>query len=475
VYSIKSQETNTREAKQEKQSAAVSTVLTAVFITTMKLVVGMWTGSLGILAEAADSGLDVVAAVLTLAAVRVSDKPADETHLYGHGKVENLAALVETLLLLFTCGWIIWEAISRLFFKSVEIEANVWAFGVVLISMLLDINRMRALQRAAKKHKSQALEASALRFRTDIWTSSVVLAGLALVRIQSWTGAPSFLLKADAVAGLGVAVVVLMMGLQLGRRAVDVLLDTAPKGLAEKIEGQVEEIEGVATCRQVRVRRAGADIFADIVLEIEGVTSFEGAHEITHRVEEAVRRLIPGADVLVHYEPGELAPGLATRIRGIARKMGADAHSIWARESHGRYQVELHLEVDRDASLEEAHSLASRLEEQVLEAAPEVAELVAHIEPRGDLDTLSAPLNHRDHARIEEEIVALVDSLVAAGACHHVAIWEEKDGLTASLHCSFSPEVSIQQAHDFSEELERQLREEIPQLHRVVIHLEPPE
>jgi cation diffusion facilitator family transporter len=473
---------NTREAKHEKQSAAISTVLTAVFITAMKLVVGISTGSLGILAEAADSGLDVVAAVLTLAAVRVSDKPADETHLYGHGKVENLAALVETLLLLFTCGWIIWEAISRLFFKSVEIEANVWAFGVVLISMLLDINRMRALQRAAKKHRSQALEASALRFRTDIWTSSVVLAGLTLVRIQSWTGAPAFLLKADAVAGLGVAVVVLVMGVQLGKRAVDVLLDTAPKGLAAKIEDQVEGIGGVTECHQVRIRRAGARSFVDLVLEIEGGTSFELAHEITYRVEQMVCRLIPGADVLVHYEPSERgtayripAPGLAFRIRSLAHKMGADAHSIWARAVAGRYHIELHLEVDRNASLEEAHRLASQLEAQIKDIAPEVAEVVAHIEPMGDLVTPITPLDHGNHAQIEKKMVALVDAQVGDGACHNVVIWEEEGGLAASLHCSFSAEVSIQQAHDLSEQLEARLREEISELQRVVIHLEPGE
>jgi cation diffusion facilitator family transporter len=464
-----------RNSGGEKKTVALWSVLAAIFLTVMKLVVGIWTGSLGILAEAAHSGLDLVAAVVTFGAVRISDKPADETHPYGHGKVENLSALVETLLLFITCAWIIYEGINRLFFKSVEIEANVWAFAVMAISIIIDFNRSRALYRVAEKHHSQALEADALHFSTDIWSSAVVIGGLALVKVNEWIGGPPFLAKADAVAALGVALIVIYVSVQLGRRAVDVLLDTAPKGLAEKIEGQVQEIEGVAACRQIRLRWAGANIFADIVLEIEGDTSFERAHEITHRVEEVVRRLAPGADVLVHYEPSELTAGLASRIRSIAQEMGAEAHSIWARETGGRYHVELHLEVDRDASLEEAHDLASRLEGQVMEAAPEVAEVVAHIEPRGDLDTLSAPLNHVDHTRIQKRIVALVDALVTDGACHNVAIWEEETGLTASLHCSFSPGVSIQQAHDLSEQLEVHLREEIPELQRVVIHLEPRE
>jgi len=461
--------------EDEKKAAALSTVAAAALITVMKLVVGIWTGSLGILAEAADSGLDVVAALLTFTAVRVSDRPPDESHPYGHGKVENLSALVQTLFLLITCGWIIYEAISRLFFKLVQIDANVWAFAVVVISMAIDVNRMRALQRVAEKHKSQALEASALRFRTDIWTSSVVLAGLTLVRVHEWTGGPLFLLRADAVAGLGVAVVVLYMGVQLGRRAVEVLLDTAPRGLAAKIRSGVEEIEAVTACRQVRIRRAGAKSFTDIVLEIEGGASFGTAHEITHRVEEAVRRLIPGADVLVHYEPSELRPGLASRIRSIAQSMGTGVHSIWAHEVAGRYHIELHLEVDRDASLEEAHDLASRLEAEVKEAVPQIAEVVAHVEPRGDVVSLSRQLRHADQATMEKKIVALVDALVGVAACHEVEIWQEQGGLAASLHCSFSPQVSIEEAHDLSEQLEARLRTEFSELHRVVIHLEPPE
>ena len=463
------------QAGNEKRRAAVSTVLVTLVITVMKLVVGLSTGSLGILAEAADSALDVVAALLTFAAVRISGKPPDESHPYGHGKVENLAALAETSLLLVTCGWIIYEAISRLFFKSVQVNANVWAFGVVIVSMIIAFNRMRALERTAEKHDSQALEASALRFRTDIWTSSVVLLGLTLVKVRELSGGPDFLLKADALAGLGVASVVLCLGLKLGRRAVAVLLDTAPEGLADEVREEAEQIEGVATCRQVRVRRAGARSFVDVVLEIDGDASFEIAHHITAQVEKAVDRLIPRADIVVHYEPGEPSPELSVRVKGIAQKLGVGVHSIWAREMNGSYHVELHLEVDRQASLEEAHDLASMLETQVKEAVPEVADVVAHIEPLGDASSFGRPLVQEDHAKVEERIVALVDALVGDGACHDVAIWEEGHRWAASLHCSLSPELTIEEAHDLSERLEARLREEIPQLRRVVIHLEPPE
>lgn len=477
-YNIKGTmaETEQRHAiEREKTSAALSTLAAALFITITKVIVGVWTRSLGILAEAADSTLDVVAALLTFAAVRISGKPPDDSHPYGHGKVENLAALVETSLLLFTCGWIIYEAISRLFFKSVQIDANVWAFGVVILSMIIDFNRMRALQRAAEKHESQALQASALRFRTDILTSSVVLLGLSLVKLKERIGGPAFLYHADAVAGLGVALVVLYLGLQLGRQAVAVLLDTAPYGLSREIRARAERLDGVTSCPQVRVRRAGPDSFVDVVVEIDGGASFERAHDITAQLEQAVNTLVPRADIVVHYEPGRPSLDLAARVKSIAHQIGASAHSVWAREVDGRYHVELHLEVDRDLSLEKAHGLATQLESQLKEAVPDIAEVVAHIEPMGDAGSPGRPLSPERQARLQERIVRLVDAFVGDGACHDVAMWEERHGWAVSLHCSLTPELSIQEAHDLSERLEARIRREIPQLRRVVIHLEPPE
>ncbi|TKJ30134.1 MAG: cation-efflux pump [Chloroflexi bacterium B3_Chlor] len=300
----------TEKAGDEKKAVALWSVLAAILLTGTKLVVGILTGSLGILAEAAHSGLDLVAAVITYGAVRVSDKPPDQSHPYGHGKVENLSALAETLLLLLTCVWIIYEAINRLFFKEVHVDVNLWAFGVVALSIIVDVNRSRVLRRVAEKYDSQALEADALHFSTDIWSSAVVMAGLFLVKISQWVGGLPALASADALAALGVALLVVLVSLQLGKRSVDALLDTAPAGLAQQINGHVEQIEGVSACRQVRVRRAGPKSFVDIVLEINGDATFDAAHEITAKVEDVVGRLIPRADVVVHYEPGDLTPDL---------------------------------------------------------------------------------------------------------------------------------------------------------------------
>ncbi len=253
-------------ADREKRWAALTSVLAAVFLTLMKLVVGILTGSLGILAEAAHSALDLVAAAVTLFAVRVSGRPADQEHSYGHGKVENLSALFETLLLLVTCVWIIYEAIQRLFFKSVEVDPSIWAFLVMFIAIVVDFSRSRMLYRVAKKYDSQALEADALHFSTDIWSSSVVIGGLVLVVISQRFGIP-WLAKADSVAAIGVAGIVVWVSLQLGQRTVMALLDGVPASLRDAVFRAVR-VPGVVEVKQVRVRRSGPEAFADVRLSV---------------------------------------------------------------------------------------------------------------------------------------------------------------------------------------------------------------
>ncbi len=461
------------KADGEKERVALWSVLAAILLTGTKLLIGISTGSLGILAEAAHSGLDLVAALITFAAVRVSDKPADSSHPYGHGKVENLSALAETLLLLITCAWIVQEGIGRLFFKTVHIDASVWAFAVMVMSIVVDVNRSRILKRVAKEHDSQALEADALHFSTDVWSSTVVIGGLAVVKVSEWLGGPPWLAQADAVAALVVAMIVVYVSVQLGKRSVDVLLDAAPKGLAEKIRVRVQEVDGVLGCRQVRVRRSGAESFVDLVLEIDGDASFDVAHGTTARVEEVVSELVPRADVFVHYEPGEPRTDVASLVRRAAESMGARAHDIWVRQTGEELHVELDLEVRRDASLEKAHELASQLESEVKVATPEVADVVVHLEPVGDATGTGARLEDEERVRLEAYTVSLVDGLVDQGACHDVKLWREEDGFAASLHCSLETTLSVQEAHEFSERLEGYLREQMPRLRRVVIHLEP--
>jgi len=289
--------------RKEKNMAALTSVIAAVGLTTFKIIVGIFTGSLGILAEAAHSALDLVAALVTLFAVRVSSKDPDKEHPYGHGKVENLSALFETLLLLGTCAWIIYEAISRLTGKAVQVDITIWAFIVMLTSIVIDFSRSRVLYRAAKKHNSQALEADALHFSTDIWSSCVVILGLLLVKISEWVPGLKWLEKADSVAALGVSAIVIYVSVELGIRTIQGLLDSPPDGMDRQVIGIIQSIDGVKNVHKVRIRMSGPSLFADVHIRLNPRMTVEKAHEITEKIQKNVRAELPNLEVTVHVEP----------------------------------------------------------------------------------------------------------------------------------------------------------------------------
>jgi cation diffusion facilitator family transporter len=293
----------TPAAEREKRWVAMTSFWAAMGITLFKLLVGMATGSLGILAEAAHSGLDLVAAGATWVAIRIAGKPADADHPYGHGKVENLSALFATLLLLVTCAGILYGAIGRLFFTDVAVEVTVWSFLAMITSIVVDYSRSRALGRAARKHNSQALEADALHFETDIWSSLAVIVGLVCVKLGQWQPAWAVLRHADALAALLVAVIALWITAKLGSRTVRALLDAAPAGMDRQIVAAVAALPGVVDCHKVRIRASGPRIFVDMHVRADGSQTLAQAHALTEEIQQAVRQIAPAADVLVHAEP----------------------------------------------------------------------------------------------------------------------------------------------------------------------------
>ena len=295
------------QGQKEKRSAALTSVFAAIGLTTFKILVGVLTNSLGILAEAAHSALDLVAALMTLFAVRVADQPADKEHNFGHGKIENISALFETVLLLGTSVWIVNEAAQRLFFKKAEVTSSVWSFVVMGASIVIDYTRSRILFRAAKKYRSQALEADALHFSTDIWSSSVVIVGLIGVAIARSTAGLHWMSEADAIAAMVVAVIVVYVSANLGWRTIQALLDTAPKGVSEKIVKSVARMKGVQDCHAVRIRASGASWFVDLHVTMDGNRPLNEAHALTEKIERKVQEFLPDSDVTVHVEPIEMA------------------------------------------------------------------------------------------------------------------------------------------------------------------------
>jgi len=296
-----------QQHEQEKRWVALTSLLAAVGITAFKLVVGLLTGSLGILAEAAHSGLDLVAAAATFWSIRISGRPADREHPFGHGKVENLSALFQVVLLFVTCIWIFYEAAHRIMphsqAKIDELEVTYWSYLVMITSIVVDYSRSKALSRAAKKHNSQALEADALHFSTDIWSSTVVILGLICVSLSDIIKGADFLHYADSLAAIAVALIVVQVSLRLGMQTVNSLLDSAPEGLSEKVIAATEKIPGIVNCHHVRIRSSGAQVFVDLHVMIDGNVSLKDAHRLTHVVEGAIREIEPSADVTVHPEP----------------------------------------------------------------------------------------------------------------------------------------------------------------------------
>ncbi|MCX6030412.1 MAG: cation-efflux pump [Chloroflexi bacterium] len=464
--------TELHEADREKRWAASSSVAAAIFLTAFKLVIGIITGSLGILAEAAHSGLDLVAAAVTLFAVRVSGRPADREHTYGHGKVENLSALFETLLLLLTCVWIIYEAIQRLFFKSVEVKPSVWAFVIMIIAIGIDFSRSRMLYRVAKKYDSQALEADALHFSTDIWSSSVVIGGLVLVLIAERFNLP-WLAKADSMAAMGVAGIVIWVSFQLGQRTVTALLDGVPASVRDDVVRAVR-VPGVVEVKQVRVRRSGPEAFADVMLTVERDTSFERTHDIASAAEAAIQNLLPSADVVVHVEPVRADhEGWLTTVRVLAARHGLGAHGIRIYDlGKGGHSVELHLEVSDGLSLDEAHGQATAFEQALREAIPGITQVITHIEPVGD-GIARRQATAADEAYIRRVLETLSEDMGFKCHPHDITLRRAGGELQLTFHCTMAAGTPITDAHTFTERIEGLIRSQVPNLGRVVIHVEP--
>ncbi len=457
---------------REKQSVALSSVLAATLLTTLKIVVGITTGSLGILSEAAHSALDLVAAGITYVSVRLSDKPADTRHPFGHGKVEHLSAFIESALLLATCAWIIFEAVRRLFFSQVHVDPSAWAFGVMLISITIDTFRSRALFRVARKYNSQALEADALHFSTDVWSSSVVVFGLTLVYIAEQKNL-DWLRHADPIAALVVAGIVIYISMRLGRRTVDALVDAAPAGTSAQIAQAVCRVPGVLTQDRIRVRQSGSRLFVDLRLTLESNIPFEHAQAVVEVVETRIHELFPAADVVIHAAPRQPSSGdVVERIRSIAHRGNFQIHDVSAYELNGRVNVTLDLEVEPSLTLEAAHDQATRLESAIQRELQEVREVSIHIEPL-EKGVESSDETHAVQSDMEQQLMAMARDTPGLLDCHSLQAHEVAGNVVVRLHCTLEPDLPVGRVHEIMEALEFRFRKAFPQISKVNIHPEP--
>ena len=448
------------------RSALVS-VLAAGFLVAIKLVAGLLSGSLGLVAEAVHSGTDLVAALLTFLALRVAVRPPDREHPYGHGKAEHLAALGEGGFLVLASIFIAAQAVVRLATSSEgEVTAHGWTFAVMGVVLVVDVSRMVVSHRAAVRHHSAALASNALHFASDMVGTLAVLVGLLLTR----AGTPA----ADSVAALVVAVLVITAAVRLMRRNVNVLMDRAPEEAEATARAAIAAAEPTVELRRLRVRQAAGSYFVEATVGYRADAALGQSHAMADSVEEAVRAALPGADVVVHVEPAAAAEGdlrerasaAALTVRGVH-----EVHNVRVVDVDGRPELSLHLKLPADLDLGRAHEIAEAVEGAIGAAVPEVGDVHTHIEP---LTPAAAGAEPRRAAVADEErtIRAIVREHTGAEPCA-LRFREDEEGLVALLTIELAGDQTLDAAHRAATAIERAIRAAAPAISAVIVHTEP--
>ena len=463
---------NHAEFSAEKRQVALHSMLAAAVMTTLKVAAGIFSGSLGVLSDAAHSGLDLAGATLTFFSVSVSDKPADEDHTYGHGKVENISSFVEAGLMAVSCAWIIYEAVQRIAHHTVELRHSIWPVLVLITSIVVDYWRSRQLREVAERTGSPALATDAFHFASDIWSTVAVLAGLG----ASWLGAVfgiQWLRYADPFAAVVVSLMILRITLRLTRETVDVLMDHIPAETRQHIVNEVEQVPGVLGVEQARVRRAGAAYFADLTLALPRRYTFEHTGELVRAATDAVHRALPDADVVIHTVPRKgRAESIFDRVRAVAARNNVSVHELSVQSHHGRLRVELHVELDENMPLLEAHNFVSTMESEILRETPEIDSVLTHIESEPATIEQPEELVVEDR-RIEVALRSAAKHLDDVVDVHEIIVRRAGEHIDLTCHCTLPDDLTMQRVHEVITALEDRFKLECPEVQRVTIHPEP--
>lgn len=457
----------------EKVTVALKSVIAAVFLTITKLIVGVITGSLGIISEAIHSALDLVAAIVTYFAVKISDKPADERHTFGHGKVESISALIEAVLLLITCIWIIYEATERLISRNYIVEVTIASFAVMILSIVINISRYTSLNNAAKKYNSQALRADALHFISDVYSSIVVVIGL----VFTYFGYGF----ADSIAALGVSILVLTATYRLAKDTIEVLLDTAPEGAIEKVRSLVQSVDGVIACDKVRVRTVGPSLFIDINIGLNKYENYRDIHRIIYLIKERLTLHFPNSDISICTFPVDdkniqANDDIFFNVKRVCyeTKGVKNSHNIKVFNVNNKKHISMHVEVDNNISLEESHNLVHRLKETIIKRLDNIEDVSVSLQhcQNVHLDVEDVTESSRE---IAETITSIVDSIVLNSSCHNIKIYKQGDTYTVFLHCKIDNATNVQESRNMLSTISSTIKEKVNSVEDIHIHFEPNE
>jgi cation diffusion facilitator family transporter len=447
----------------ERRTALVSVGAAAALIA-LKLGAGLPSHSLGLVSEAAHSGTDLIAALLTFFAVGVAVRPADVGHQYGHGKAEHLGALAEAAILSLVSAFIAWRAITHLVgSRETTVEATWYALTVIVIVIAIDLSRTIVSRRASRRYASAALAANALHFGSDLAGSGAVLLGLLLVRAGY--------VRADSAAALFVAVLVLFAAARLMKRNVDVLMDRAPADAEAAARAAIARIEPAVTLDRLRMRQAGGRQFADVVITVPQGAAVGQGHAAADRVEAAVHDALPGSDVVVHVEPAQDEEAIGDRAHSAAVGVPRvrEVHNVSVLRVGGRTEVSLHLKLPGELTLEEAHGVATQVEQAIRSAAPEVDSVQTHLEP---LAEVGEGRRMTDDSAQRDVVMRIVREITGHEA-RELRFLDTDDGLVAHLTLGLEGESRLSDAHARASEIEEQIRRARPEIADVVVHTEP--
>ena len=492
-----------QDAHKEKLRVAITSIVASACLAIFKIVIGFSTNSLGILSEAFHSGLDVIAALMTLYAIRMIMRPPDLKYTYGYAKVENISSLSEIILLFAVAGWIFYEGIDRILFKGIQPEITLFSFIIMFVSIGIDFGRSRVLYRTARKYGSQALEADALHFKTDMITSSIVIVGLFLVLLFH-------IPKADAYAALIVAGMIIYTSLGLGRRTLDVLLDKAPKGAYQRVLEAVSGLDGVERAHDIRIRKMGSETFVDMHIEVPRTSTHDKAHKVATSVEEKVRGVLPASDVLVHVDATESASETITdRIRLVAAETEGikNVHSIYlskitpasrspeaAKERVTSTDVKnnlsdlheikrgsilhvyLDVQMDRDLDLKTAHGIIDSFEKRLKEVVPELRDITTHMETESS-EYVSIGTEKKATISYLERIRSAALSIDGVVDCKDIGVVyvNDEQHITLSIKIKSTPEKTIntiEDAHRLATNVQNLVMKQTG-ASRVIVHTEP--
>jgi cation diffusion facilitator family transporter len=447
----------------QRRTALVSVVAAAALIG-LKLGSGLATGSLGLVSEAAHSGTDLVAALLTFFAVGVALRPADPGHPYGHGKAEHLAALAEATILILASLVIGVIAIARLAEGTHQVEVTWWVLVVVAVVIVVDATRASVSYRAGRRYSSPALITSAYHFVSDLGGSVAVLIGLLAAR----AGYP----EADAAAALFVAVLVLAGAGRLVRQNVDVLMDRAPAASEEIARRAIEGLAPAVILRRLRMRRAAGRHFADVVVSVPPGAAVEQGHAVADAVEDAVEEVLPGTDVVVHVEPADASDAaLRERAHAAALKVAPvrEIHNVSVLNVGQRVEISLHVKLPGSLSLDEAHEIATELEEAIRADLPEVNRVQTHLEPLAD----DSRAQHLEVGAEQAEAMAQIVAETTGRRPRELRLVRTEEGLIAFLTLGMDADRALAEAHADASEIEDRIRRAHPEIAYVVVHTEP--